>query len=329
MAFGWSGIFKPYQQGLIKSKTGDRYIRLYGQTVEKRIASFFNQFANYVCIGMSLKFSVSAARFTPPNIGKAYIDAKYYNRPIYKIEDLAKGLIRTSRGRRLYATKEDFAALRNGFKYKVMNTKYRVRPGTVFAYAKGINEAKRLSRIERRGLSKYSWGSMLNNVEEDIKNQLDEGVAGNKLVVFRVGNLPPIFQRLLRKSPDIKRFNWGTYDWDLLPSPRQVNRISYKVTNRLAQIEAYGRIAIAQGLVAATRYCNAVWRGVGGLAAAGPTTNMSEEESRSEEQIAMKELRKELYKMFDDIGTTYKAEFLTDFKQESTVPEGQFLIRRN
>lgn len=329
---GWPGTFRPYQQGLIKSRTGDTYIRLYGETVQKRIASFFKQFSNFICIGMSLKFSVAAAKFTPPNMGKAYIDAKYYNRPIYSLTDLARGLVRTSRGRRVYATKEDFTALRAGYRFKVVNTRYRAtrqQRREAYAYTKGINEAKRLARIQHRGLSKYSWGSMINNIEEDIQNQFDEGVTPQQLSVFRVNNLPPIFQRLLRKSPAIKKFNWGTYDWDFLPSPKNIERISFRITNRLAQIETYGKIAIDQGIRAASKYCDAIWKGVGALGAAGSTTNLSEEEKNSEEQVALKELRKTLYTMFDDIGKTYQAEYLTGIRKQNTVPEGQFVIRRN
>ena len=122
---------------------------------------------------MCMRFSATAARYTPPNMGRANIENKYYTRPIYSLTDLAKGLVRTERGRRVYATKEDFAALRAGFKYKVVNTKYRLArelKHKAIGYTKGINEAKRLARIENRGLSKYSWGSMLNNTKEDIED---------------------------------------------------------------------------------------------------------------------------------------------------------------
>ena len=52
MASGWSGVFKPYHQGISQSPNGVRYIRLMGKETEKRINSFFNQFANHVAIGM-------------------------------------------------------------------------------------------------------------------------------------------------------------------------------------------------------------------------------------------------------------------------------------
>lgn len=328
---GWSGDFVPYSGGIVRTKNGIEYIRMEGKNIEQRINSFFKKYGNWVCIGMALKFSQAAAKFTPPNIGKAYIDPKYYSRPIYSLEDLAKGLVRTARGRRIHATREDFAALRNGFKFKVVNTKYRasrMERMTAVAYTKGINEAKRLARIENRGLSKYSWGGMMNNSEEAIQKQFDEGIHPLQLSVFKLGNLPPIFQRLLRKSPSIQKYNWGTYDWDFRPSPRDVKKIEFTVENRLAQIEAYGRLAISKGINAASRYCNSIWRGVGALGTAGPTTGLSEEERNSPDQLALKELRNQLKTMFKDVGETYRAHQLANISPDKYVPEGHFQIRR-
>lgn len=329
---GWSGTFKPYTQGIIKTKTGLEYIRMTGANTAQRINSFFNKFGNWICIGMSLKFSQTAAKFTPPNIGKAYIDPKYYSRPIYSLEELAKGLVRTERGRRVHATREDFAALRAGFKFKVVNTKYRAtreQKRHAVAYTKGINEAKRRARIQNRGLSKYSWGGMMANTEEAIQKQFNEGIHPKGLSVFRLGNLPPIFQRLLRKSPNIQKYNWGTYDWDFRPSSKDVKKIEFTIENRLAQIEAYGRLAISKGVNAANRYCNSIWKAVGVLGTAGPTTNLSKEEKQSDDWLAITQLRKQLKTMFDEIGGTYHAQVLTDIKLDSSVPEGHFQIRRN
>ena len=327
---GFSGEFIPYSGGIIKTKSGLEYIRMEGKNTEQRINSFFKKYANYVCIGMALKFSQAAAKFTPPNIGKAYIDPKYYSRPIYSLEELAKGLVRTERGRRIHATKEDFAALRAGFKFKVVNTKYRAsrtQRRQAIAYTKGINEAKRLARIQNRGLSKYSWGGMLNNVEEDIQKQLAAGVSPGELSVFRLGNLPPIFQRLLRKSPNIQRYQWGTYDWNY-DNPKEIKKIIFTVENRLAQIEAYGRLAISKGINAASRYCNSIWRAVGLLGTAGPTTGLSEEEKQTPDQIALKDLRKQLNNMFKEVRGTYQAQKLDNIRPDSSVQPGHFQIRR-
>ena len=123
---GIVGFITPYSKHIVKGANNISYIRLYGKSVEQKINSFLKQFGNYVCIGMSVRFAQTAAKYTPPNIGKSIIDQKYYSRPIVKLDELAKGLVRTARGRRMYATKEDFAALRAGYKYKIVNTKYRI-----------------------------------------------------------------------------------------------------------------------------------------------------------------------------------------------------------
>ena len=219
----------------------------------------FGQYTEYVGRMMLRKFAEVAAKFSPPNIGKATIDAKYYMRPIIKLDDLAKGLVRTERGRRLYATKEDFAALRRGMKFKIMNTKYRVKKGTVYAYAKGINEAKRLARIQNRGLTKYSWGSIITTFStrnvQSISQHTDYGTVdqnGRRLTrtSLYTTDLPPIFSRLERKSPNIKKYRWGFAEYDISPNGR---KIDFTIQNRLAEVERYCDIAIRQGVNASVR----------------------------------------------------------------------------
>ena len=223
------------------------------QDVSLGYESFYKKYWYFIAQMLYRKFAQVAAKYTPPNIGKAYIDQKYYSRPYYKIEDLAKGLIRTSRGKRLYATKEDFAALRNGFKFKIMNTKQGVKRGTVYAYAKGINEAKRLARIQNRGLSKYSWGSIINSFIGRVVYRANEtNLSAKKLAsyhwynpkrgLYEVG-LPAIFRRLQRKSPNIKKYKWGFVDY----SQDANHRLQFTLVNTLANIQRYGNIAIRRG----------------------------------------------------------------------------------
>lgn len=226
----------------------------------------FGFYTEYVARMMLRKFAEVAAKYSPPNIGKATIDEKYYYRPIYKLEDLAKGLCRTERGKRLYATKEDYAALRNGMKFKVMNTKHGVRRGTVYAYAKGINEAKRLSRIQNRGLTKYSWGSILNTFTTNSISKLNQPTSVGVLAESRKKGtyqlqrkvliqteLPPIFRRLQKKSPNIVKYRWGTVNWQ---ERDKGNKIDFTIINNLASVERYCEIAIRQGLNAAVREVN-------------------------------------------------------------------------
>lgn len=227
----------------------------------------FGQYMQYFARMMLRKFAEVAARYSPPNMGKANIDAKYYMRPIYKLDDLAKGLVRNERGKRLYATKEDYAALRNGMKFKIMNTKHGVKRGTVYAYTKGINEAKRLARIQNRGLTKYSWGSILNTfnrqniaklvgtTKQGVKTRFgvaDQRHPGRQLSrrILVQTELPVIFKRLQNKSPNIAKYRWGNVDWQ---EADEGNKIELTINNNLAEVERYCDIAIRQGVNAAVR----------------------------------------------------------------------------
>lgn len=242
---------------------------------------FFATYTEYFARMLIRKFVETAAIYSPPNIGKANIDNKYYFRPIYKLEDLAKGLIRTEKGRVLHATREDYAALRAGFKFKVVNTKHGTKKGTAVAYTKGINEAKRASRIQNRGLTKYSWGSILNTFGEanlegfnqpysknygtafgvpSIRDQSFGGVLSRRSLIET--QLPPIFSRLQAKSPNIKKYRWGEVVW----TENRVgktgnwstvgNNIKIGIKNNLAEVERYCQIAIRQGLRAVDKQTN-------------------------------------------------------------------------
>lgn len=325
---GWLGKYTPYTKGIVHVQSGQNFVRIrkQGLTVAQRINDFFARYGNYVAIGMAIRFAEAAARFTPPNIGKATIDEKYYSRPIYSLTDLAKGLVRTPRGRRVHATKEDYEALRNGFKYKVVNTKYRLPrelKNKAVAYTKGINEAKRIAKIERRGLSKYSWGGMLNNVKQNLNAQIATGE--KRPEVFTVSKLPNIFQRLARKSPAITKYMWGTYQWHFYPSNKEVKRISFTIENRLAEIQSYGSLAIRQGLNAARKYTNNLWKGVDVLAQDDGSTLATYEQ---DDQIAIRDLRRSMTRLFEDVTEKYQVN-VVNFKQDSSVPEGQFQIRRS
>lgn len=323
---GYTGTVKLYNEGIIHGPHGT-YIRMFGKTVQQRINSFFNKYINYIYIGMSMKFAQTAAKYTPPNIGHAYIDQKYYSRPIYKLDDLARGLVRTERGRRVYATKEDYAALRAGYKYKVVNTKYRItreERRKAVAYTKGINEAKRLAKIERRGLSKYSWGANINNTMQDIKNQTSAGIPLNKVRVFTANKLPPIFQRLAKKSPAITKFVWGSYKKEVIVNDKNVKAMRFTVVNRLAEIQTYGKIAINQGIHAVKRYTNAIWKSVGALGNA----QIYYEDQNDQNKIALRDLRQSLKNMFEDSTNKYQINRIQNIREDNSVPNGTIQLRR-
>ena len=232
----------------------------------------FGHYTQYFARMMLRKFAEVAARYSPPNIGKANIENKYYYRPIYNMIEMSKGKVFTPKGKVLYPTKEDYEAIRKGMRFKVMNTKYRVRRGTVFAYTKGINEAKRLARIENRGLTKYSWGSILNTFNGQNVGKLvgDSKKQAGDIAYTRFGvqkedkpghflkrrilvqtQLPVIFKRLQNKSPNIKKFRWGNVDWQEEDKPS--NKITFTIKNNLAEVEKYCDIAIRRGVNAAVQ----------------------------------------------------------------------------
>lgn len=297
-----------------KDPNAEHYIYMGHGDKQTRINNFFKRYAATIYIGMCMRFSQTAARYTPPNIGKAYIDPKYYSRPIIKLDDLARGLVRTERGRRLYATREDLAALRAGFKFKVVNTKYRLArelKNVAVGYTKGINEAKRMARIENRGLSKYSWGSMLNNTKEDIIDEVNKGASFKDMIVFRAKILPPIFGRLARKSPNITKYNWGIYDAKFEPNVKSPNKMVVTVRNRLTEIQRYGLLAINRGIKAAMSYANAVWSKVPLMAenvGQAPGTELTDAQKKAEL------LRVQLAKIFDDDRQKYGVQQLTSIR---------------
>ena len=285
------------------------------QWIRRRIHSFFKRYGDIVAIGMCLRFSVAAAKYTPPkNRGKwaASIQNSMYFRPIQDLRLLAKGYYP-----RCHASRQDYQMLRQGYLYRVMNTKYRhKRQDAVVAYAKGINQAKRLSRIQNRGISKYSWGSMINNIKEDIA-QLKDSLTGDdvgttekpkNVGVYRAAKLPPIFQRLAKKSPNITKYQWGSYDWKYVPNVQNVSKINFTITNRLTQIERYGQIAIKQGLKAAEKYAKKIWSSIGPIASyrgVGPN-----EEGVSQQRQQAQKLRRALAAVFNDEVNKYGIEQL-------------------
>ena len=189
-------------------------------------------------------FTATAARFTPPNMGKANIEEKYYFRPVQDLTLLAKGELKP-----YHATKADYAALRQGYKFRVLNTKVGHKRNEVYAYTRGINEAKRVSRIQNRGLARYTWGDALNS---STKGEYEmQGQFRGKVIET---NLPPIFTRLTKKSPNISKLHFGiaTASW----TTGKNAHYDISVINNLAESERYSNVAIEKGTVEVNRWTN-------------------------------------------------------------------------
>ena len=202
------------------------------------------KYSAWIATEMLRVFVATAARFTPPNMGKANIEEKYYYRPIQDLSLLAKGEYPP-----YHATRADYAALREGYKFRVLNTKIGHKKNEVYAYTKGINEAKRVSRIQNRGLSRYVWGDALNNHAEEIFKL--KAQTGGKIVET---DLPPIFHRLAKKSPNITKYHFGyaTATW------KRGAKAHYDITiiNKLSESQRYCRIAIERGSAEVNRWTN-------------------------------------------------------------------------
>lgn len=199
-------------------------------TDQQAIDDTMKKYGLWILRSMLRVFCQTAAKYTPPNIGRTVIEQKYYTRPI-------QGLIKLARGGypRSTFTAQDREALRSGYVFKVLNTKYRAhKRGEAFAYTKGINEAKRLAKIQNRGLARYTWAVAMNTKSidsyEDAKNRFSSG--------FHVIEESPIFKRLTRKSPNITKYRFGeraiTYRYGV---------IHMRVINKLSQSERYNVIA--------------------------------------------------------------------------------------
>ena len=161
-------------------------------------------------------FSTTAAKYTPPNIGKATIDKKYYTRPIFNLIDLAKGKYENQR-----CTAQDYKQLRAGMKFKVLNTKKGVKKGVAFAYCKKISQAKKLAKIKNRGLSRVMWGKDMQSIDRPV---------------------PASIQRLQHKSPEMtnKQLN-------IISQQKNKDEVSVEITNKVSQIQAYAKLAQRQG----------------------------------------------------------------------------------
>lgn len=211
-------------------------------TDQQAINDTMKKYGLWIIRSMARVFCQTAAKFTPPNMGKSYIDEKYYYRPVQDLSLLAKGQYSP-----YHATKADYQALRKGYKFRVLNTKVGHKKNEVYAYTRGINEAKRLARIENRGLARYTWGNALNNKGIHwSEGKMDQFVHSQIEV-----ELPPIFKRLERKSPNITKFNFGS---------RQMSYrngiISMTILNRLAQSERYCQIAVGKARAQVNKWTN-------------------------------------------------------------------------
>lgn len=186
---------------------------------------FLQTFSISILKSLAKTFCVTASKYSPPGnhgkkLGTANIDPKYYYRPIVD-------LLKAAKDPNIWLKKEDYQKIRQGYKFKVIYDKFREKRRTL-GYAKSMRAAKRLARIQNRGLLKYSWGSIVNNFSGKVIKQSQtatEYSLDNKIGLYET-TLPSSFRLLAQKSPNIQRYRWG----DIRVNPIDMANGKWRVT---------------------------------------------------------------------------------------------------
>lgn len=134
----------------------------------QKAAAELHQEAKESLLKSASVFASAAQKFTPPfNYGassSASIPKKFYYRQVKSLKEIAK--LREG-------NTQDYEMLRKGFLYKI----FRTSEGSLnvprnynkaYAYARTAQEAKRLARIETRGLMRAMWGKNLYEIDAKV-----------------------------------------------------------------------------------------------------------------------------------------------------------------
>lgn len=198
----------------------------------KEVGEKIQEETDDMLVRLSTSFVGGAAKATPPSIGKASIEKKYWTRPI-----LSLALLVRNRYQNFKATKEDYEQYRKKMKYKVLYTKSGVKKGTAWAYTKTKAAAKKAAKIETRGLSRVMWGKNLGDIGAKVPNSL---------------------LRILAKSTKLSTLNFNTVKQIKTDEERSV-----EITNSVKAIERYAKKAELIGYKAVT---NSLMRELRGIA---------------------------------------------------------------
>lgn len=191
---------------------------------EKNVQKFVNDAVNEtrdILVKTTPSFVTTALRYTPPNLGTYVIERRFYYRPILNLIKLVRGEYHG-----YYGTKEDAYELKyNKMKFKVLNTKKGVRKNTAFGYARSVAEAKKMSRIANRGLSRVMWGTDLPSIGAKV---------------------PVSLARLVSKSPNVIKYPLNnvtlyskndTQGVEIVNAVKGIERYAYQ-----AELKGYNRM---------------------------------------------------------------------------------------
>lgn len=169
-----------------------------------------------ILIRVSTDFADGAAKATPPSIGKASIEKKYWTRPI-----LSLALLVRNKYPKHKAVPEDYVQFRKKMKYKVLYTKSGVKKGTAFAYTKTKAQARKAAKIETRGLSRVMWGKNLPSIGAKVPNSI---------------------LKILAKSTKL-----NSLDFNTVKLSSSSDEQSVEITNKVTAIERYAKKAELAG----------------------------------------------------------------------------------
>lgn len=221
------------------------------QQEDRKINDIIEKYSVQIGMALARVFVDEAAKFTPPNMGKSYIDNRLYYRPVQDLQKLKNGEYPPWK-----ITKADLRAMHQGYKFRVLNTRVGHKKNEVYAYTKGINEAKRVSRIKNRGLLRYVWGDALINNSEELKRKVKEN-PGEPYHFYNT-DLPPQFQRLARKSPSITKIHFANIQIDNnLPDGIRID-----IDNRIAHGEGFYSIAMKRGAMKAQMWMRRLFNNI-------------------------------------------------------------------
>ena len=206
---------KPLKSSFSKSVRFDYDMSEFEANSKKVIEDIQHETKNML-IKASTDFADGAAKATPPSIGKASIEKKYWSRPI-----LVLGLLIRNKYPNHKPTKEDYDQYRKKMKYKVLYTKSGIKKGTAFAYTKTKMQAKKAAKIETRGLSRVMWGKNLSSIGATIPNSI---------------------LRILAKSTKLNNLNFNT-----VKMISQQDEQGVEITNSVTAIERYAKKAELAG----------------------------------------------------------------------------------
>lgn len=171
---------------------------------------------------------------------------KQFSKVIDEVREFSKPIKNIIQDEDIKLYKEDWAAWKNGMKFKIVSNKWKQRPHTI-GYASTMKQAQKMARIVNRGLAKYSWGSLLKNF--GTGNQI---LDNDKLIISNTSVMPhSTFQTLARKSPNITKYTWGSInikEADL----KNLNWVLQGYTRNNAD-EPYARLALKKGMLAGAK----------------------------------------------------------------------------